>query len=66
MSEKVTHLPKGIPLTVNICPTLGTGPLLGLLLGLLGGLCWPLVAAGVVAHDETGATLDHFDGVVEK
>lgn len=63
MSERVTDLEEGISLTVDICPILGAGALLGLLLGLLGCLCGPLVAAGVVARDETRGALDHFDGV---
>lgn len=64
-SDNVTYLPEGITLTVDVCPIFGTGPLLDLLLGLLRGLCGPFVATRVVAHDETRATLAHFDGVAE-
>lgn len=65
ITEKGTYIPESIALTVNVCPIFGAGTCLGLLLGLLGRLCGPFIAAGVVAHDETRAALAHFAGGVE-
>lgn len=56
--RKRTYIPEGVALIVDFCSILRTRSLLG----LLGHLCWPLITAGVVAHDKAGAALAHFAG----